>query len=635
MPVAWVWLKEDGEWLWKNLSLTGDVTVLVEEGNEITLELDASHSWDQDNDTITDWVWDINEDGSLGGVREEVGKELSVVLTLGKSYEFGLLVKDERGAYSEHPLDFTIQITSPAPEPDLVVDEVLFWNLDLQKSIFESGDVVIVQARVKNIGRMNTVDTFTVSFESSLDGGPYVSVEEIEIHDDIPTDNFQYLTHYWITGGPIEGEYRFRITADTHNDIQEMDEENNDHITDGVHIAAHPLSGDPNIFIQSITISQLTPWVNEFVDINITLVNNGTRDARFVDIQYLVDNDVINSTTIVNIPENGGAVTRTFFFSGDDAFSSYFLKFRIMDDGAVVDESQEYRIMMLSEDIPHAYIDSIVPDPVIHGQMVFFFGSGTGQHPIHRFLWISSEDGTLYDGPSMKFSIDNLSVGSHIISLWVQDDHGVWSRADNHELEVGSTGEPPVITITSSQNNTKVRGTITITGTVSSDLSIEYVEYRLNGGEDWISVTGTVNWFLELDTHELGDGEHVLDFRAWNRLTYSREVSMVIIVNNHEDDGGGGIGFMAVGIITVVIICVLAVIVVGRMKKNRNGQEIGKGHDERRAGPSSPSGEPNPLPPQIHGQYSTQSSPQTSDRHPAQSPPSIPEHGDRSTVPPP
>ena len=53
------------------------------------------------------------------------------------------------------------------------------------------------------------------------------------------------------------------------------------------------------------------------------------------------------------------------------------------------------------------------------------------QYGMKAYYWISSLDGVLHSGEGNQFWCSNLSVGTHNISVRVQDDYGVWSR-DRH-----------------------------------------------------------------------------------------------------------------------------------------------------------------------------------------------------------
>lgn len=98
---------------------------------------------------------------------------------------------------------------------------------------------------------------------------------------------------------------------------------------------------------------------------------------------------------------------------------------------------------------PTAQVDSILPNPVIQGfhQTVGFWGRGwdndEGGASIVAWQWSSSLNGPI--GASATFTLPptSLSVGTHVITLTVQDDEGVWSSPDTASLEVRPPDSSP------------------------------------------------------------------------------------------------------------------------------------------------------------------------------------------------
>ncbi len=71
----------------------------------------------------------------------------------------------------------------------------------------------------------------------------------------------------------------------------------------------------------------------------------------------------------------------------------------------------------------------------IQGETVSFRGYGIDSDGIVvGYRWTSSIDGEISN--SREFSISSLSVGTHRIYFWVEDDQGAWSIADEYLLEV-------------------------------------------------------------------------------------------------------------------------------------------------------------------------------------------------------
>jgi hypothetical protein len=85
--------------------------------------------------------------------------------------------------------------------------------------------------------------------------------------------------------------------------------------------------------------------------------------------------------------------------------------------------------------IPHAFIDSIVPVESETGEKVQFEGHGTDSDgKVVSYRWSSSLDGLLSD--DYVFSTSLLSAGEHTIYFEVQDDGGLWSDKVSWSIDV-------------------------------------------------------------------------------------------------------------------------------------------------------------------------------------------------------
>ncbi|MCI0497157.1 MAG: right-handed parallel beta-helix repeat-containing protein [Thermoplasmata archaeon] len=76
---------------------------------------------------------------------------------------------------------------------------------------------------------------------------------------------------------------------------------------------------------------------------------------------------------------------------------------------------------------PVAAIIYAGPNLTMRGETVTFRGAGETEGNITRYRWGSDLDGPLYAGPSSTFATDDLSNGTHEISLAVRDDVDRWS----------------------------------------------------------------------------------------------------------------------------------------------------------------------------------------------------------------
>jgi len=98
--------------------------------------------------------------------------------------------------------------------------------------------------------------------------------------------------------------------------------------------------------------------------------------------------------------------------------------------------SEKVSVILIIHHLPVASIKSITPDSAEEGEAVTFTGKGTDADGIEQYQWSSSRDGVLYQGTASAFTTDNLSVGTHTITLRVQDNNDAWSIDVQKELKV-------------------------------------------------------------------------------------------------------------------------------------------------------------------------------------------------------
>ena len=79
---------------------------------------------------------------------------------------------------------------------------------------------------------------------------------------------------------------------------------------------------------------------------------------------------------------------------------------------------------------PVGLIKNITPKQPKSGQEIQFRGIGTDEDGyIISYHWESDIDGLLNN--QKKFSTDELTIGSHLITFSVQDNDGLWSEHDS------------------------------------------------------------------------------------------------------------------------------------------------------------------------------------------------------------
>jgi len=107
-PIAVVHMALEDSWNWSKVNETWDATYFSE-ADDLRFRFNGSSSWDPDDEEIIAWNWDLDEDGRFGYLSRERGMNVSMVLTPGRTYRLGLMVKDERGKTSNIQ-SFTINV---------------------------------------------------------------------------------------------------------------------------------------------------------------------------------------------------------------------------------------------------------------------------------------------------------------------------------------------------------------------------------------------------------------------------------------------------------------------------------------------------------------------------------------------
>jgi len=223
---------------------------------------------------------------------------------------------------------------------------------------------------------------------------------------------------------------------------------------------------------------------------------------------------------------------------------------------------------------PRAVIDEVSPSPALTTDTIHFSGEGRDDGTITTYVWSSSLNGELHNDSEANFTTPSLSPGTHTISLKVQDNHGLWSEEATTTLTVNEyipPNRPPIVTITSPEDGTELKGTVTIKGSASDpDGTVEKVELLVDG--EWVLATGTTSWEFELDTTRLRNSDYTINVLAFDGTDYSNDTLLNLTVNNEEeepedDDGGDdGTGFELIGIFVGVLVAA-----VWWRRKNGNG----------------------------------------------------------------
>jgi len=611
VPVAWV--AEEGNWTWFNLSEESEVTFVVEDGYDIQLWFDGSNSWDPDGEAVTDWKWDLDEDGSFGGAGEN-GENLSKVLTTGRSYDLGLKVSDERGRESDTSLDFTIHVQSPERHPDLTVSEITYANKNQNKQNYEVGDIIIVQPKIDNIGDNDTKDSFKVLLEYSYKGGAYSTIEEQEITNTIPASNLVILTFNWDTSGYPEGQYILKVTADFQNVIEEEYEDNNENTTNIINLEQRIENFPPDLSIEFVSADKVKPKVNEVVNITVSVINEGEGDANYVDAFFDINGEDQYFRTF-DLIAAGTNDTMIFTFSGD-AEGTFTLGYLLKDDGIQVGEKETVQIIVEKEQgqIPVPVIESISPNPGLDTDTVSFEGYGTDDGTIERYVWTSDRDSELHNSTTSDFDTDGLSLGEHTIYLKVQDNYGLWSEEVFTTLTIH--GKPTSKIIEVSPNPATEGKAVTFSGSGTDDGTIETYFWRT---EDRKLYKGTNSSFT---LSNLSVGNHTIYLKVQDNYgVWSDEVTINLEVKQKDEDF---LLFEYIGPLPIVgyvgIVAVVAIVGIAAGKKRKKKAKEGMTSGTVPFQPPAPG----QYPPQVLPQYQQQQQ-QLSQYPPAQVPQQTPQ----------
>ncbi len=176
-----------------------------------------------------------------------------------------------------------------------------------------------------------------------------------------------------------------------------------------------------------------------------------------------------------------------------------------------------------------AYMDTPSFEPVASDTGIYFSGHGTTfDGEIIRYAWESDLDGELYNGSEAAFTSIPLSVGTHNITLRVQNSSGSWSPERRESLVVTSR---PVVTIDDVSPSPGLNNqTIRFSGHADDDGEIvRYVWHSSIDGE-FYNGSGT-----EAKIRQPPRGEHVITLRVQDELGFWGETSQFLRINGTTD----------------------------------------------------------------------------------------------------
>lgn len=133
---------------------------------------------------------------------------------------------------------------------------------------------------------------------------------------------------------------------------------------------------------------------------------------------------------------DGQLSTQNTFSSSSLSIGTHIIYFKVKDnDGDWSSEKTVSLIVNPSENqIPLAFIDSIIPNPSEVGKKVYFIGHGTDDGVITGWKWFSNIDGEMSN--KKTFETINLSIGTHTIFFQVMDNNNEWSERDTEIITI-------------------------------------------------------------------------------------------------------------------------------------------------------------------------------------------------------
>ncbi len=178
---------------------------------------------------------------------------------------------------------------------------------------------------------------------------------------------------------------------------------------------------------------------------------------------------------------------------------------------------------------PTASITSITPNPAIEGQVVTFTGTGSdADGTITAYRWYSNISGDLSTLP--VFSTSSLPAGTHLITLNVTDDNGMYGEA-TMELVISApepgTNVPPTASITSVTPNPAIEGqSISFVGS-ATDIDGTVTSYL------WSSnISGNLSSSASFSNASLPAGAHLITFVAQdNNGSWSAAATITLVIN--------------------------------------------------------------------------------------------------------
>ncbi|RZB31062.1 MAG: hypothetical protein AEth_01016 [Candidatus Argoarchaeum ethanivorans] len=177
-------------------------------------------------------------------------------------------------------------------------------------------------------------------------------------------------------------------------------------------------------------ISYIDPTPPVYIGTPVTLAGHGTdpdKEDHITAYEWQIDNEIISKTETFTIETL--------------SVGTHIIQFRVRDNNGEWSEPDEAYVEVLpiepENQPPEAHISYIDPTPPVYiGTPVTLAGHGTDpdkEDHITAYEWQIDNE---IISKTETFTIETLSVGTHIIQFRVRDNNGEWSEPDEAYVEV-------------------------------------------------------------------------------------------------------------------------------------------------------------------------------------------------------
>ena len=158
--------------------------------------------------------------------------------------------------------------------------------------------------------------------------------------------------------------------------------------------------------------------------------------------------------------------------------------------------------------------------------------------PIVTYDEAGNEKGSVPDYKRTSYAIpidfSTLTDNEHIISIYAVDCNGVKGEPTERKIRV-STEEPKGV-VFSPDNNTTVRGEVTVKGVASDKNGIEKVLISLDNGNSYNNTVGQESWSYTFDTRAIPNGTNVIFIKVFDKYGIQALYSSLINIDNEAPE---------------------------------------------------------------------------------------------------